>query len=113
MIEYKIPFDKNGNLMSFPERCLIVEWKDIFVFRDTLKYHKYAGGRSSMSMIFRSLTNNKLYPMFWKYFDEIIRLPGLGQGPCLTCDWTFIKKGMNYSIVPILGEEYIWAPQTS
>ncbi len=100
-----VPFDASGNMLTFASSWTVKEWRDNYVFRDTLRYVQSLAGRSSMAMQFVSVTTGKKYSMFWRYFDKVIRLDCLEQGPTLTCDWTFTKQGSNYSIVPILVED--------
>lgn len=101
-----IPFYQNGGLCTYVGRDGSgLDWRQNFVFEDTLVYKGYAGGRSSMTMNFVSSTTGKKYPMFFCYFDALIRRDDIGPGPSFTGRWTFCKRGMNYSVMPAGGRE--------
>lgn len=91
---YQIPFDEQGDLVTYPNRC--AEWRDNYEFEDTLEYEGYSRGRSSVTIIFTGSTGVK-YEMFVSDFDEVIRTKGL-DGKIVTAKWTFVKKGQNYGL---------------
>ena len=102
---YQIPFDIEGNLQNYPLPLYVgrgeVAFLDNFEFEDELQYVGYQGGRSSMSMIFQSTTTERIYPMFFTYFNKLIKSEDIRPGPTFKRKWTFIKKGQNYSIRPV------------
>lgn len=94
--KYKIPFNKNGNMVDYPirwnENC---EWKDNYIWDDILEYSSYGRGRSSISFKFKSKMNGKEYYMFVSDFDNIICELNKGM---IKGNFTFVKKGKNYGI---------------
>ena len=92
--QYPIPFDGDGNLLSYPYGT--EEWRDNYVFEDTLTYVTYYRGRSSVTIGFKD-SNGCSYEMFISDFDELITSKGL-FGKSVRGKWTFVKKGQNYGI---------------
>ena len=96
--QYQIPFDKDGNLLSYPYS--VGEWRDNYVFEDTLTYETYYRGRSSATICFKD-TNGHTYEMFMSDFDILITAKGL-NGKSVSGKWTFVKKGKNYGIKAVI-----------
>lgn len=91
---YQIPFDKDGNLLSYPYNP--AEWRDNYVFEETLEYRTYYRGRSSATIEFNDSDGHR-YEMFLSDFHNVMQAKGL-DGKKVTGKWTFIKKGQNYGI---------------
>lgn len=91
--QYKIPF-LNGNQMSYPYGP--DEWRDNYIFEETLKYEGYSRGRSSVTMSFKDSKGHS-YEMFISDFDDVITRKGF-FGKSTRGKWTFVKKGQNYGI---------------
>lgn len=94
MSTYQIPF-RNGNLQSYPYNP--DEWRDNYVFEDTLIYKGYGRGRSSVTFYFDD-SNGNTYEMFISDFDDLFRKLGGFTGLTISGKWTFVKKGKNYGI---------------
>lgn len=92
---YQIPFDKNGNQMSYGDEWFSPTWKDNYEFKDRLEYYGYGRGRSSITMDFKSTTDGKRYSMFISDFDDIVcdLENGIIEGK-----FTFVKKGRNFGL---------------
>lgn len=91
--KYKIPFS-NGNLDNYP--VAVEDWRDNYIFEDTLKYKTYYRGRSSVTAVFED-SNGNTYGMFISDLDDLIIRRGL-FGKKTFGKWTFVKKGQNYGI---------------
>lgn len=91
--QYQIPFN-NGDLQSYP--MFVDEWRDNYVFEDTLTYETYHRGRSSATLCFRD-SNGHSYEMFMTDFNDLLKRKGL-EGRSVTAKWTFVKRGQNYGI---------------
>jgi hypothetical protein len=97
---YQIPFDKQGKLLSYPDRE--VEWKDNFTFGADIVYEGYGRGRSSAVIYMRDTYTQKVYPMFLTTFDDLMKSNRATIRPDgsikFTGQWTFCKKGQNYAL---------------
>lgn len=99
MKTYKIPFDSNGNMVSY-EGYGVKEMRDNYEFIDTLTLVAMHRGRSACDFEFQD-SNGTTYSMFFGEFRKLIQrfndgeLVNLG---CITGKWTFRKQGANYSI---------------
>lgn len=91
--EYKIPFDDNGNMLTYDRRYQI-EWRDNCQFEDTLTYKCYGRGRSSAVFVFTK-SDGKTVSMFMTDIDDII--PKMVNG-VLSGTFTYTKRGTNYGI---------------
>jgi hypothetical protein len=105
---YKIPFTKDGTLLSheYPYGHMEIDWKDIFVFDGRMKYDGFGRGRSAATIYMKDLETGKRYPMFLSTFDDLMKSTGRfafdgGTGSLIfTGNWTFCKKGQNYAMMP-------------
>lgn len=93
--DYKIPFDSNGNMLSYPEDWRIAEWRENTVFFDTLRYKDFGRGRSAVHIYMVSSTTGREYTMFMKDFGDII--PELAKGSTYQ-GWIYQKRGQNYGL---------------
>lgn len=92
--DYQIPFDNNGNQMSYPggygsRGC---NWRDNAIFEDTLKFQYSGRGRSAVTLHFERASGGQV-TMFLKDFEAII--PKLHEGT-ITGKFAFTKRGTNY-----------------
>lgn len=93
--QYQIPFDEKGNLLHYPDRQT-KEWKDNYIFHATLIFKSFARGRSAAYALFEDVEGRK-YPMFLTFLDAILMTRDISGGK-VEGDWTFHKRGQNYSI---------------
>ena len=107
--DYQIPFDPDGNLMSYPRRTYVKDedtgerrpvpprMVDNYEFEATMTYHGFDNGiRSAHRIIWRD-EEGHTYPMFISRFGEALEAHGM-QGNQMTGRWTFMKQGENYSL---------------
>jgi hypothetical protein len=107
-VKYQIPFDENGNMMSYDYSYghKQITWKDVYIFNAGMQYDGYGRGRSAATIYMKDVTTGKRYPMFLSTFDELMRTPGRfainnATGNLIfTGNWTFCKKGQNYAMMP-------------
>lgn len=104
---YKAPYDRNGNLMHYPETQRWYddeqrheappEWRTPEPMRAVLVYEGYARGRSAAYFIWRHSITGTRYPMFMTDLDEMLRtrtIPQVG----VHATWIECKRGSNYGI---------------
>ena len=109
--ELFVPFSRHtGEMLSYVynvepgQDTPNVVWKANHEFDDALRYKGYSGGRSAMSMRLVSAVDGREYSMFWRWFDALLRRPGLKDGPSFEGRWTYCKQGQNYSVRPVWTE---------
>lgn len=96
---YKIPFDENGNMMTYTDSwCTSHELKDNFEWEDELVYTDYSKGRSAVNFEFTSRKTGKIYNMFLSDFCRNIIFLEDGK---LKGKFTFIKRGSNFGIMKV------------
>jgi hypothetical protein len=110
--DWKVPFDRDGNLISFTyseypalpaihwENSKAVrsgEWRDNYVFHDTLIVEEFRRGRSAAKFLLRSESGQK-YEMFMSDMLEMVQKAELIAYGHIEGDWTFAKKGSNYGV---------------
>jgi len=107
--DYQIPFDDQGNLLSYPERSCVrdletgktrvsdVYLRDNYVFKATMTYHDFDNGYRSAHRIIWMDEEGHTYPMFISRFGEALQIQGM-YGNQMMGWWTFVKQGQNYSI---------------
>lgn len=106
---YKAPYDRNGNLMHYPEtqwwydeetqqrHDAPPEWRVPEPMRAVLVYEGYARGRSAAYFMWRHSTTGTRYPMFMTDLDAMLRARTIPiQGVHAT--WIECKRGSNYGI---------------
>ena len=99
MKTYKIPFDGNGNMVSY-EGYGVKEMRDNYEFTGSLRLVAMHRGRSACDFEFQD-TKGKAYSMFFGEFRKIIEKFNAGIIDDLGTiygTWTFRKQGANYSI---------------
>lgn len=93
---YKIPFDEDGNMMTFTDSwCRSHEDKDNYEWEDELVYTDYSKGRSAVNFEFTSRKTGKIYSMFLSDFCRSIVL--LDEA-VLKGKFTFVKRGSNFGV---------------
>lgn len=79
-----------------------VEWKDNFIFEDTLILEEIHRGRSAANFIFKSKKDeNQRFVMFLKDVFDICNSTGIKKGK-LKGKFTFCKRGANYGVQLII-----------
>lgn len=96
--QYKIPFDKNGNLVCYAGYSWVEKLVDNYIFEDELEYVCYGRGRSSVTFEFISLKDGRKYEMFISDFDSIVNEMKNGK---IKGKFTFVKKGQNFGFKKI------------
>ncbi len=106
---YQIPFDDEGNLMSYPsreykrdpdtgaQRMWVPNLRDNFEFVATMTYHGFDNGIRSAHRIIWKDEEGRTYPMFISRFGEALEAHGM-DGSTMTGRWTFMKQGQNFSL---------------
>jgi hypothetical protein len=90
---YQIPFDTDGNLVNWVGHWMNVQWRDNYVFHDTLEYLDYEQKQNSVTFRFKG-TNGE-YAMSLRSFDLLVKAKRF-QDNKVSGDWTFVKRGQNY-----------------
>lgn len=108
MYKGKIPFDSEGDLLSYVYPSQInVDWKDNFEFEGVLKFLDYGRGRSSAFFILLVCrVNEKEYVwlegkkviMRLSQLNDYIQKKGTIVDTIMFGKWTFYKQGQNYSV---------------
>lgn len=96
----KFPFNKLcGSLVNYVPNSNydVVDWKDNYVFTDTLEFVDYERDRSAFNFIFKD-SNGSRYHMFLKESIRVIPLLNYGK---ITGSWTFVKRGTCYGIIMV------------
>lgn len=106
--DYQIPFDDDGNLMSYPSkkfprdengnvRTWVPNMRDNYEFVATLTYDGFDNGVRSAHRVIWKDEEGHTYPMFISRLGEALETHGM-DGNTMTGRWTFMKQGQNYSI---------------
>ena len=117
-----VPFDKDGNLLSYSwygitegekenerveryrgDGSLMEVFLPNFEFEDTLLFGYFSRGRSSIKAHFVGLHTGKRYEMFISDLEDVIKAHRL-TGSEIKGKFTFIKKGQNYGVKLLIGE---------
>ena len=75
--------------------------KPNYIFKDSLQIIDYYKGRSAVGVLLRSTTDGTKYSMSIKPFMDMISKCSITQGITDLHEWSFIKRGSNYSLVLI------------
>jgi hypothetical protein len=104
-MNYKIPFgpDYKGvrRLITYEHpsyQTKGVEWKDNYIFKDSMQILEYSRGRSSILFSLKSQTDGTEYSVFVSDMMDIISSCTITNGLIMDKEWTFIKKGSNYGM---------------
>jgi hypothetical protein len=106
--DYQIPFDDDGNLMSYPSRKYVRDehgnqrtWvpnlRDNYEFEATLTYAGFDNGIRSAHRVIWEDEEGHTYPMFISRLGEALEIHGM-DGNTMTGRWTFMKQGENFSV---------------
>lgn len=93
--QIQIPFDENGNQLSYPYYGHIM--KDNYEFEDDLQIIDVERGRSACIFIAHSKNTGKKYKLFLSSMLEIINNTNMHYGE-FSGKFTFIKRGAKYSL---------------
>ena len=72
-----------------------------YIFKDSLQIIDYYKGRSAVGVLLRSTTDGTKYSMSIKPFMDMISKCSITHGITDLHEWSFIKRGANYSLVLI------------
>jgi hypothetical protein len=103
----QIPYDCQGNLMGYPERCYRGQhgydgrhepiWKDNDPFTTELTYVNYGRGRSSAVFNWQD-DIGRVFQMFMTDMDDLLRSTDLVNSTTPRLKWKIRKRGQNYGI---------------
>ncbi len=85
-------------------RDMTKDWKKTTPFVATLKYLGYGKGRSAVTLNFVEVATGDVFPMFLSVFNDLIKQPGLNDGPTFSGVWRVAKMGTAFSITPAESE---------
>ena len=91
MTDYKIPFDKKGNQLSYEAWDTHI-MEENYIFDDTLEFVSYGRGRSSVTFEWIR-TNGTTVSMFVSDMSDAVQYSVRGK---LKGRFTFVKNGQNY-----------------
>jgi hypothetical protein len=99
------PFYESGSLANYPNNyssypLFGTKMHPIVPFTAEMKLIDYTKGRSAVNFIFKDLETGRTYPMFLTDFYKIARDDILKNGILSKRQWTIVKRGANYGIVP-------------
>lgn len=94
---YKIPFDQNGNQLTYAAGWRDIEWRENDPFNDELTYVGYERGRSAAHLVFHTATGKRV-TMFLGQFDRCAQHMNGGK---FKGTFRFVKRGENYGVAMI------------
>lgn len=114
---YKIPFEVNGNLISYPGYsgtyyCFktnahhSIVWEDNCKFIETFEYSGYSKGRSSCHIHLKSVSNGRQHFVMISDFDKMMKQKWMHNNQ-ITGTFTFAKHGANFMMAPVFLEDQI------
>jgi hypothetical protein len=89
MAKFKVPFDKDGNQMSWDGFSASYR-EEPFEFSTTLKYNGFSRGRSSLNIEWLDIESGKTYQSGMYLLDEHLMR---GGGNTITGKFGFKKQG--------------------
>lgn len=95
-----VPFDADGNVLHSDNTRWGIpphEWRDNYIFSDTLQFVQFNNMKTSVQAEFKSLCDNRRYIMFLSELERCIRSDAISNAR-ITGRFTFVKKGTNYSV---------------
>jgi hypothetical protein len=98
----KVPFDKKGNLLHYPEWWHErdgIDWREQAEFTDALVFMDYSRGRSAAYLNFQSTTTRAEYPIFLTDIGDV--LPRMVHGK-IEGRWLPTKRGQNFGLKLVL-----------
>lgn len=95
----KVPVDKDGNWLSYPDHWMTHAWEEVTPFFAVMSISKLHSGRSAKHLILEDTATGKTYPMFIGDLVKGIKNCTLrvSEGN-LSAIWTGSKMGTNYGI---------------
>jgi hypothetical protein len=104
----KIPFDRLGNQMHYPENgyrpapngryeSVPPDWRPNYEFEDVLRFVEYRRGRSAAYFVFQT-SNGTEVTMFLKDFTDMLHRVNIYGGCVQKARYTFCKRGANYGL---------------
>lgn len=98
----KVPFDKNGNQLSY-DSYSCDRHLDNYMFTDTLLITSVRRGRSSVHFILKDIRGEREYSMFLTDMLDLICSTGICKG-IVSGTWTFCKRGKNFGLKMVKDE---------
>ena len=109
--DYQIPFDDEGNLMSYPsqlykrdedgnQRLWAPNFRTNYEFEATLTYDGYDNGIRSAHRVIWKDEEGHTYPMFISQLAHALETHGM-VGTTMPGLWTVMKQGQNFSICAV------------
>lgn len=107
-VNYRAPFDRNGNLQHFPSwrwdperRGYTIDdndWRDVEPFHAVMRLEPgVTSGRSAKYLHWRDQDDHQ-YPMFVAELVELVVTGVVKEGGIAEGDWIVCKRGQNYGI---------------
>ena len=96
----KVPFGESGEMLHSDNTRWgrpPFEWRDNFTFADTLVFYGFDNMKTSVHVMFKSLTDGKKYPMFLTEFERCINEDAIHDKK-ICGEFTFAKRGTNFSV---------------
>jgi hypothetical protein len=101
MPDWRVPFDKDGNLVRYEHDSRIVHTCPNFEFQSTLEYKTFHRGRSAACFEWTvedgGLDYGAALWMGMKHMDQLIKLGAMDRTYARGV-WTFVKQGQNFGI---------------
>ena len=101
-----VPFDEKGNMLSYIAKDLPEEekekitWVEKYEFEDTFEILDFAKGSSSIQLVFKSQTTDKLFSMFQKDLINLLKTATISEGK-VSGNWAFQKRGVCHGIIMV------------
>lgn len=91
----KIPFNKKGDLLEYPEPYCVHEWRENQPFEAELKFEGFSRGRSAANAVYKNATG-ACFTVFLTDFADLVRA---GERlDVVKGTWVATKRGANYGI---------------
>ena len=101
--QYKIPFDKDGNLLrEIPHRFYrnpdtVIEYREKFIFYGSLELIDYIRSGHQLTILWKDIVSDSKYPMFFVDFIKLIKASELKKG-IIKDYFTFQNRGGYFGI---------------
>jgi len=106
MKNIQIPFDKYGELLSYPSHLCV--WKENCEFQAIFRVSGFERGRSAAHFILEAIQipadlpngikSGKSFPIFMTDLLDLIQNKTIINGNIESSLWTFCKRGKNYAV---------------
>jgi len=97
--QLEIPFDRNGNPLSYDDRLKVHDYRANYEFVTTMRVVDMSRGRSAANFTLKDEKGIE-YNMFMKDMLYLIQNCIIDKG-VVSGKWTFVKRGNNYGIMLI------------